>query len=703
VQADAAVPLIALRGIRKRYGGRDGAPATEVLRGISLDIHAGEFVAIVGQSGSGKSTLMNVIGCLDRPCGGTYHFDGTDVAGMDSDRLAWLRREAFGFVFQGYHLIPTDSARENVELPALYAGMPEARRLERAAALLERLGMGRRLDHRPGQLSGGQQQRVSIARALMNGGRIVLADEPTGALDSASGAEVVRLLHELADAGHTVILITHDAGVARQARRVIEIRDGEIVSDTWGQAPGQNLRNINQSPGGGTGVSRSTAPRLCSGDALQGITPSRPQDKNCAGSNDVLGSGTRTFAARDQALGTRVAPWWEDARQAARAAWRMMWVNRFRTALTLLGIVIGVASVIAMLAVGMGARQRVVAQLGAFGSNLMYMSSIGASSRIPGRSITLADLEAVAGVPNVVHVLPNVTGNQVVRHGNRDVNTYVRGSGAALPAIQTWPVTRGGFFTAQDDAEMANVAILGHKLARELMPDVADPVGEIVLIGKLPLQVIGVMAEKGALTGDRDEDNLLILPFSTAGLKVFGQREPTYTVMAVRDVARVEQTQAAVEALMLERHGIRDFSIGNAAASIAAEAKTSDTMTLMLGLIAAISLVVGGIGVMNVMLMTVRERTREIGIRMATGARRRDILRQFVTEAVLLSMTGGAVGVALGLAIALVLRWSGVPVVFSGVAAAGSFACALATGLVFGDMPARAAAGLDPVQALNPQ
>ncbi|UTY57179.1 MacB family efflux pump subunit [Massilia sp. erpn] len=651
----SAPPLISLQGIRKRYGGGHGTPPVEVLRGISLDIHAGEFVAIVGASGSGKSTLMNMLGCLDRPSEGVYSFAGEDVSTLDADQLAWLRREAFGFVFQGYHLIATESARENVELPAVYAGMAPAQRAERAQALLQRLGMDSRMEHRPNQLSGGQQQRVSIARALMNGGRILLADEPTGALDSTSGAEVMALLHELADAGHTIILITHDRNVAAQARRVIEVRDGQVVSDS------------------------AHAGHAAGGHGLP------PPDMRQVAQQNGHGGG---------------ASFWTDIREAARAAWRVMWVNRFRTGLTLLGIVIGVASVIVMLAIGMGARQKVVAQLGAFGSNLMYMSSIGNSSRLPGRSITLADLEAVAELPNISHVLPNVTGNQVVRFRNRDVQTYVRGSGAALPRIQTWPLARGGFFTAQDDRELANVAVLGHKLAQELMPDVADPIGQIILIGNLPLQVVGVMSEKGALTGDRDEDNVLLLPFSTAGLKVFGQREPTYTVIAVDDVSRVAQTQAAMEALMLERHGLRDFDVGNAAASIAAEAKTSDTMTLMLSLIAAVSLVVGGIGVMNVMLMTVRERTREIGIRMATGARQRDILRQFMTEAVLVSLTGGLIGVVVGLALGAALLWWDVALIFSLRAIGGAFGCALITGLVFGYMPARTASRLDPVQAL---
>jgi macrolide transport system ATP-binding/permease protein len=644
--------LISLRGIRKQYGGADGAPAVEVLRGVDLDIHAGEFVAIVGASGSGKSTLMNMLGCLDRPTTGTYAFAGQDVAGMTADELAWLRREAFGFVFQGYHLIATESARENVEVPALYAGTPAAERHTRAIALLERLGLAGRYDNRPSQLSGGQQQRVSIARALMNGGRIILADEPTGALDSKSGAEVMALLGELADAGHTIILITHDRKVAAQARRVIEISDGQIVADSAAAA-----------------VAAAVSVKL------------PPLD----------------LARAQHDSGASLA---SELADAARAAWRVLWINRFRTGLTLLGIVIGVASVIVMLAIGLGTRQQVMAQLGAFGSNLLYMSSRGESSRIPGRSITLGDLEALADVPGVSHVLPNVTGNKVVRHGNLDVQTYVRGTGAELPRIQTWPVARGGFFTAEDEREMATVAVLGSRLAQKLMPDIANPVGATILIGNVPFQVIGVMSAKGALTGEQDQDDVLLLPFSTAGIRVFGQREPTYTVLAAADVTRVAEVEAAVDAVLFERHRIRDYGISNAAASIAAEARTQDNMTVMLSLIAAVSLVVGGIGVMNVMLMTVRERTREIGIRMATGARRRDILRQFLTEAVLVSTVGGVAGIVVGVAFAgLLLVWQ-VPVIFSLSAIIGAFACAVITGLVFGFMPARKASGLDPVVAL---
>ena len=232
VEGAAKVPLIELKDICKTFVTGDGDVRVDALRGVSLSIYPGEFVAIMGASGSGKTTLMNVLGCLDRPTAGQYFFAGRDVSQMDSDALAWLRREAFGFVFQSYNLLPNATAEENVEIPAVYAGLGPAERRERAETLLSSLGLGDRLTHRPSQLSGGQQQRVSIARALMNGGQVILADEPTGALDSKSGAEVMTLLTELAAEGHTVILITHDANVAARAHRVIEIKDGEIVRDT---------------------------------------------------------------------------------------------------------------------------------------------------------------------------------------------------------------------------------------------------------------------------------------------------------------------------------------------------------------------------------------------------------------------------------------------------------------------------------------
>ncbi|WP_281252018.1 MacB family efflux pump subunit [Methylobacillus rhizosphaerae] len=642
------MPLISLRDIRKHFGGGD-KPQVEILHGISLDIHAGEFVAIVGTSGSGKSTLMNILGCLDRPSAGTYLFAGRNVAGMDVDELAWLRREAFGFVFQGYHLIATETAQENVEIPALYAGMPEHERAQRARSLLARLGLEERLQYRPKQLSGGQQQRVSIARALMNGGRIILADEPTGALDSRSGEEVMRLLNELADAGHTIILITHDRDVAANARRVIEIRDGDVISDT--------------------GVNRVT---------------------ESAGSMPV-------FTLDEQAS---TAQWQGDMLEACRAAWRVMWVNRFRTALTLLGIIIGVASVIVMLAVGMGTKERVVAELGAFGTNHIYVSPKRESSRVPGRGINLSDLDALEELPQISYVLPNLSGSKVVRYGNQDAQTRIKGTRAAMSRMLSWPVVAGAFFSEEDDQHMATVAVLGPRLVSNLMPDVENPVGETILIGNVPFQVIGVLGSKGSVTGDESVDDLVIIPYTAAAMRVFGERDPTYVTLEVSDMAQVDAAGKAVEELLLSRHRVRDFNVENAAASIAAQAKTQGSMSMMLAMIAVISLLVGGIGVMNVMLMTVRERTREIGIRMATGARQRDILQQFLTEAVLVTTVGGVTGVICGLAIGTTLVFLGMPVIFSLSAIIGAFLCSVVTGLVFGFMPARQAARLDPVVAL---
>lgn len=649
-------PLIELREICKAYGGF-GTPKVDVLRGISLRIHPGEFVAIVGASGSGKSTLMNILGCLDRPTSGSYHFAGMDVAELGNDELAWLRREAFGFVFQGYHLIPSGSALENVEMPAIYAGIPAQERHARAAALLERLGLASRTANRPHQLSGGQQQRVSIARALMNGGHIILADEPTGALDSHSGKEVMALLDELASQGHVIILITHDRDVAARAHRVIEIRDGLMISDSADERDGTARH-----PGLQADALRQ---RLDQGAQLRGA-------------------------------------WKGELVEALQAAWRIMWINRFRTALTLLGIVIGVASVVVMLAVGEGSKRQVMAQMAAFGSNILYLNGKPATLGEPAGTVTLDDVAAIGELPQVKHVMPVIGEKLMVRQNNTSQVFYVGGNNTWFEDIFNWPVVEGSFFSQADEAAAAAVAVIGQKVREKMLGDHANPIGQYLLIGNVPFQVIGILAGKGASSGDQDSDGRIVVPYSAAAIRLFGHRDPDYITIAARDSTQVNATEAAIDHLLRQRHeGRHDFELTNDAALIQAEARTQSSLSLMLGAIAAISLLVGGIGVMNIMLMTVRERTREIGIRMATGARQRDIMRQFLSEAVMLSMVGGLSGIVLALVVGAGLMLADIAVAFALPAMLGAFTCAVITGIVFGFMPARKAARLDPVKALT--
>ncbi|WP_448650554.1 MacB family efflux pump subunit [Pseudomonas fluorescens] len=652
-------PLIELKNIRKSYGGGD-SPQVDVLRGIDLSIHAGEFVAIVGASGSGKSTLMNILGCLDRPTVGDYLFAGENVAHLDSDELAWLRREAFGFVFQGYHLIPSGSAQENVEMPAIYAGISAAERHARAKSLLTRLGLADRTANRPHQLSGGQQQRVSIARALMNGGHIILADEPTGALDSHSGAEVMVLLDELASQGHVVILITHDREVAAHANRIIEISDGLIISDS--------------------ALSDTHVPVTANSDALQAVDL-----------RQRLADGAEHNGA-----------WKAELLDAIRAAWRVMWINRFRTALTLLGIIIGVASVVVMLAVGEGSKRQVMAQMGAFGSNILYVSGSSPNPRTPLGIITMEDVAALATLPQVKRIMPVNGIDAGVRFGNVDYMAYVGGNDTNFPTIFNWPVVEGSYFTEADERTAATVAVIGARVRDKLFKGVTNPIGQYILIENVPFQVVGVLQEKGSSSGNKDSDDRVAIPYSAASIRLLGSYNPEYVVIAAADASRVHEAEQAIDQLLKRlHHGKPDYHLTNNAAMIQAEARTANTLSLMLGSIAAISLLVGGIGVMNIMLMTVRERTREIGIRMATGARQRDILRQFLTEAVMLSVVGGLCGIALALLVGGVLVLAEVAVQFSLVAVLGAFGCALVTGVVFGFMPARKAARLDPVKALT--
>ncbi|MCA1408087.1 MacB family efflux pump subunit [Ensifer sp. IC3342] len=642
--------LLSLRDVSKTYF--NGDLAVEVLHDISLDIEAGEFVAIIGQSGSGKSTLMNILGCLDQPTSGEYLIDGERVSGFDGDELAALRRRTFGFVFQAYNLIPTASARENVEVPAVYAGMPARDRHDRAEELLKSLKLGERLDHRPSQLSGGQQQRVSIARALMNGGRVILADEPTGALDSQSGDEVMALLREMNEDGHTVIVITHSREVAEQADRLIEIHDGRIIAD--------RTKKGRSNPEAAVGLAQRTR---------------------------------EGFAA--------IA----DISEAVKMAMRALRANLFRTILTLLGIVIGVGSVVAMLAIGTGAQDSVLSRISSMGSDLLLVRPSMANFRgsAGGSNVTLvpADADAIQELPNVAFAVPEMTSTVTLRRGNVDYQTTANGTVPQFTAAKSWSVGRGEFINRDDMESYAPVAVLGETVVKTLFADGSDPIGQYVLVNKIPFQVIGVMSEKGASAGGNDQDDVVLVPLTTGSMRIFGQRNIRTITVEVEDASAIDLTQDRIQALLNERHKKEDTQITNMSSVREAFTETSNTMKLFLGSVAAISLLVGGIGVMNIMLVSVSERTREIGVRMATGARERDILVQFIVEALVVSAIGGAIGVAAGLGTGALAKTFGMPVSFTIGPVALAFACSFLTGLLFGFLPARNASRLQPAVALS--
>ncbi|WP_164830588.1 MacB family efflux pump subunit [Sinorhizobium meliloti] len=641
---------MSLQDVSKTYF--NGDIAVEVLHHISLDIEAGEFVAIIGQSGSGKSTLMNILGCLDQPTSGSYFIEGENVSGFDSDELAALRRRTFGFIFQSYNLIPTASARENVEVPAVYAGVSARDRHVRAEALLQSLKLGERIDHRPNQLSGGQQQRVSIARALMNGGRVILADEPTGALDSQSGDEVMRLLRDMNENGHTVIVITHSREVAAQADRLIEISDGHIVADR------SKKRRSNR-------------------DAAVGLAQRTREG----------------FAA--------IA----DVSEAVKMALRALRANLFRTILTLLGIVIGVGSVVAMLAIGTGAQNSVLDRISSMGSDLLVVRPSMANFRgsAGGTNVTLvpADADAITELANVAFAVPEMTSTVTLRRGNIDYQTTANGTVPQFTEAKSWKIGRGEFINRNDMETYAPVAVLGETVVKTLFPEGSDPIGQYVLVNKIPFQVIGVMSGMGASAGGNDQDDVVLVPLTTGSMRLFGQRNIRTITVKVQDASAIDLTQERIQALLNERHRKDDTQITNMSSVREAFTETSNTMKFFLGSVAAISLLVGGIGVMNIMLVSVSERTREIGVRMATGARERDILVQFIVEALVVSAIGGAIGVVAGLSTGYAAKAFGMPVSFTPGPVALAFACAFLTGLLFGYLPARNASRLQPAVALS--
>ena len=659
--ASAAPPLLAMRGVTREFPAGDGVVA--VLRDIDLTIEAGEMVAIVGPSGSGKSTLMNLIGCLDQPTRGDYHVLGRATREMTADELARLRREHFGFVFQRYQLLGGLSAQDNVEVPAIYAGLGGAARHARSAALLARLGLSERLHHKPGQLSGGQQQRVSIARALMNGGSVVLADEPTGALDSATGAEVMRILQELNAAGHTIIIVTHDAQVASHARRVIEIADGRITSDRMNPADDRPA---------------PAAPRPTGPDA----------------------EGAHPTASAPGAWLARLA-------EAARMALHAMAAHRMRTLLTMLGIVIGIVSVVLVNALGEGSKRQILADISAMGTNTIDVypgSGFGDRRAEAVRTLRVGDVQALQALPFVDSATPQVMSSATVRRGNLEKSASVTGVGEQYFRVRGLALDAGVAFDAESVRRLALDAVIDSNARKALFGPHENPLGQILLLGKVPVRVIGVTAPRKSAFGPSEGIGIW-LPYTTVMGRITGAPHLQSITVRVADGAPMKTADDEIAALLVQRHGSKDFFTYNSDTIRATVEKTTFVLQLFISSIAVIALVVGGIGVMNIMLVSVTERTPEIGIRMAVGARRGDILQQFLIEAIFVCLLGGLIGIALALGLGGVIQLfvKQFRLLFSPGAIGLAVACSTLIGLGFGFWPARNAARLHPVEALARQ
>ena len=652
--------MLELKNVTKTY--RMGTEDVRALQNVSVKIEAGEFVAIMGPSGSGKSTMLHILGFLDRPDTGSYLFNGKDISGLGDDELAVMRNQTAGFVFQQFHLLPRLSAVDNVALPLIYAGKQQLR--QRAFDRLKDVGLESRAEHQPNELSGGERQRVAIARSLVNEPLIIFADEPTGNLDTKSEAEIMVVLKKLNAQGKTIVMVTHEREVAEHSRRIIMMRDGKIVSD--------EIKNER----GDAGIIRPSLKK-----AELSLCPRIP----AAGRAELA----------------------DHVRQSIRS----IFSNRLRSLLSMLGILIGVAAVIAMLALGQGAKDSIAKRLSSLGSNLLMVRP--GSSQAHGVSLeagavtrfTLDDADAMAHLAEVKRVSASIRGRAQIVAADKNWNTQVMGVGVDYALMRASVPTSGRFFTEEELKMREREVVLGMTVVRQLFPD-TDPVGRTVKINRVAFKVIGVLPEKGA-TGWNDEDDVILIPVTTAMYRLLGKQYVDSIDVEVADPLLMDQAQSSLKALIIKRQHLDkekedSFQIRNMAEIQATIESTTQTMTMLLGSIAAISLLVGGIGIMNIMLVSVTERTREIGLRKAIGARKIDITTQFLIESVLMTVAGGLMGIVLGVGVAMGLSF------FAGWATSislGSIVMAttfsIGVGIIFGLRPAIQAAELNPIEALR--
>lgn len=669
-----AEPIMQLSGIIREFPA--GEQTIRILHGIDLTIYQGEMVAIIGQSGSGKSTLMNILGCLDKATAGEYLIFGKSVKQLDADELAKLRREHFGFIFQRYHLLGDIDARDNVAVPAVYAGMDNKLRAQRAEQLLTDLGLGDKVHNRPSQLSGGQQQRVSVARALMNGGDVILADEPTGALDSKSGKDVLQILNNLNKQGHTVIMVTHDPSIADQAERVIELKDGHIIADYRNE-------HFNHS------------------DHSQASTNEETTEESTAAS----ASPSKVLRHKQKSrLGSLI----DRLSEAFRMSILAMRAHKMRTLLTMLGIIIGIASVVSVVGIGQGSQQQILSNISSLGTNTITVID-GYPYGDPRRqynddNLTPDDAQAVADQPYVVSVSPQLDTNASVRYRSVQESASISGVGSGYLEVTGEKLAQGQGFDEQSISLRTQDIIIDDNAKTTFFPDINNPIGEVLLIGNVPGLVIGVLEPNENAFSRSSDTPTIYMPYTTMMSRIVGGENIDRFVVLIDNQISTSAAESAISELIEGRHGADDFRTQNSDSIRQTIESTTNTMTLLISSIAIISLVVGGIGVMNIMLVSVTERTNEIGVRMAVGARQSDIMQQFLIEAVLVCILGGGLGILLAFLIGEGINSLGsdsFSVIYSPTSIIAAFICSTLIGIVFGFLPARNAAKLNPVEALS--